>query len=58
MAFADFEGFLFLRVIISDMTAAAVDSDEVRAMYSERMKCLQTVMYREGVNAKLVRLVW
>ena len=55
MTLVKFQGFLFLRVIISDMTAAAVDSDEIRAMFSERMKCLQTVLHREGVNAKLVR---
>ncbi|CAG7786966.1 unnamed protein product [Allacma fusca] len=50
-------GFIFLRCIISDMTAAAVDSDEIRAGFLEQMKCLRTVLERENVHSKMVNNV-
>ncbi|CAG7728316.1 unnamed protein product [Allacma fusca] len=48
-------GFIVMRVIISDITAAAVDSDEIRASFAEQIECLKTVLSREKVHPKLIR---
>ncbi len=48
-------GFIIMRCIIADMTAAEVDIDEVRHKYLEDMKCLMIIMKRENVHSKLIR---
>jgi len=47
-------GFIFMRCVIADITAAEVDSDEIRSRYVDQMKCLLKIMVRENVKKKLI----
>lgn len=46
-------GFVFMRCVIADMTAAEVDSDETRARYTDSMKTLIGIMKKEQISKKL-----
>ncbi|CAL8148468.1 unnamed protein product [Orchesella dallaii] len=46
-------GFIFMRCVIADMTAAEVDSDEARANFVENMIVLDLVMKREKVPSRV-----
>lgn len=50
-------GFVFVRCVLADMTSAEVDSDEIRARYTDAMKTLIRVMEREKLSRKLVSYV-
>ncbi|ODN03013.1 Cyclic nucleotide-gated olfactory channel [Orchesella cincta] len=50
-------GFVFMRCVIADMTAAEVDSDEIRSRYTDAMKTLIRVMHREKLSRKLTSSV-
>ncbi|CAL8137954.1 unnamed protein product [Orchesella dallaii] len=50
-------GFVFMRCVIADMTAAEVDSDEIRSRYTDAMKTLIRVMRREKLSRKLTSSV-
>lgn len=46
-------GFVFMRCVIADMTAAEVDSDEVRFRYTDEMHTLMHILDKEKVSGKL-----
>lgn len=46
-------GFVFMRCVIADMTAAEVDSDEIRARYTETLKTLIKILQKEKISRRL-----
>jgi hypothetical protein len=44
-----------MRCVIADITAAEVDSDEIRSNYLEQIKTLTLVMRRERVPKRLTK---
>jgi len=42
-----------MRCVIADITAAEVDSDEIRSTYLEQMSTIELVMKRENVSKVL-----
>jgi hypothetical protein len=47
-------GFIFMRCIVADLTAAQVDSDEIRTHYIDQMKRLTKIMRREKVSEQII----